>query len=138
MAEVQAKRLLFDALGFDPTHAFTGRTNAAAYVDFAPTLADRSAIRTLVENNAGVQARTQALRDALAAWWDAHAVRLADLPARRDLNAVRAEFLDSFVAALSPLGVLDRFQLAGVIATWWTATLPDFKTLLENGFPGVH
>ena len=64
-------------------------------------------------------------------------MRLADLPAQRDLNAVRAEFLDSFVAALSPLAVLDRFKLAGVIATWWTDTLPDFKTLLENGFPGV-
>ena len=137
VAEVQAKRPLFDALGFDPTHAFTARTNDAAYFDFAPALADRSAIRPLVENDAGVQARAQALRDALAAWWDAHAARLADLPARRDLNAVRAEFLDSFVAALSPLGVLDRFKLAGVIATWWTDTLPDFKTLLENGFPGV-
>src|SRR5206468_7882100 len=74
---------------------------------------------------------------AVALWWTNHAPRLADLPARRDLNAVRAEFLDSFVAALSPLGVLDRFKLAGVIATWWTDTLPDFRTLLENGFPGV-
>jgi type I restriction enzyme M protein len=137
VAEVQAKRLLFDALGFDLTHAFTARTNAAAYFDFALVLADRSAIRTLVENDAGVQARAQALRHALAAWWTAHAARLADLPSRRDLNAVRAEFLDSFVAALSSLGVLDRFKLAGVIATWWTDTLPDFKTLLENGFPGV-
>jgi type I restriction enzyme M protein len=33
--------------------------------------------------------------------------------------------------------VLDRFKLAGVIATWWTETLPEFKTLLENGFSGV-
>jgi type I restriction enzyme M protein len=137
VTEVQAKRPLFDALGFDFTHAFIARTNDAAYFDFVPTLADRSAIRTLVENDAGVQARVQALRGALATWWDAHAARLADLPARRDLNAVRAEFLDSFVAALSLLGVLDRFKLAGVIATWWTDTLPDFKTLLENGFPGV-
>src|SRR5262245_19033003 len=137
VAEVQAKRPLFDALGSDLTPAFTVRTNDAAYFDFAPALADRSAIRTLVENDAGVQARAQALRDALAAWWDAHAARLADLPARRDLNAVRTEFLDSFVTALSPMGVLDRFKLAGVIATWWTDTLPDFKTLLENGFPGV-
>lgn len=32
---------------------------------------------------------------------------------------------------------LDRFKLAGVVATWWTETLPDLKTLLENGFPGV-
>jgi type I restriction enzyme M protein len=137
VAEVQAKQPLFDALGFDLTHAFTARMNDPAYCDFASALADRSAIRTLVENDAGVQARAQALRNALAAWWAAHAARLADLPARRDLNAVRAEFLDSFVAALSPLGMLDRFKLAGVIATWWTDTLPDFKTLLENGFPGV-
>jgi type I restriction enzyme M protein len=137
VAEVQAKRPLFDALGFDLTHAFTVRTKDAAYFDFAPALADRSGIRTLVEKDAGVQARTQALGNALAAWWDAHTARLADLPARRDLNTVRAEFLDSFVAALSPLSMLDRFKLAGVIATWWTDTLPDFKTLLENGFPGV-
>jgi type I restriction enzyme M protein len=137
VAEVQAKRPLFDALGFDLTHAFTARTNDTAYFDFATALADRSAIRTLVENDAGVQARIPTLRDALAVWWDVHAARLADLPTRRDLNAVRTEFLDSFVAALSPLGMLDRFKLAGVIATWWTDTLPDFKTLLENGFPGV-
>lgn len=137
VAEVQARRSLFDALGFDLTHAFTARTHDAAYFDFAPALADRSAIHTLVENDAGVQTRTQALRAALAGWWDAHAGRLADLPARRDLNAVRTEFLNSFGAALSPLGLLDRFTLAGVIATWWTDTLPDFKTLLENGFPGV-
>jgi type I restriction enzyme M protein len=33
--------------------------------------------------------------------------------------------------------LLDRFKLAGVIASWWTETLSDFKTLLENGFVGV-
>jgi type I restriction enzyme M protein len=137
VAEVQAKRSLFDSMGFDLTHAFIMRMNDAAYYDFVPALVDRSAIRPLVENDAGVLARAQALRAALAVWWDAHAARLADLPARCDLNAVRAEFLNSFGAALSPLGVLDRFTLAGVIATWWTDTLPDFKTLLENGFPGV-
>ena len=60
-------------------------------------------------------------------------------PQRRDLNRVRAEFLDTFVTALLLTAgpALDRFKLAGVIATWWTDTLPDFKTLLENGFPGV-
>jgi hypothetical protein len=50
--------------------------------------------------------------------------------------------LDKALGALSEYNeslehVLDRFKLAGVIATWWTDTLPDFKTLLENGFPGV-
>ena len=79
----------------------------------------------------------KSLRDALAAWWIAHSARLAELPQHRELNRVRSEFLDTFVTALAPLGTLDRFKLSGVIATWWTETLPDFKTLLENGFPGV-
>jgi type I restriction enzyme M protein len=151
VAEVEAQRPLFAALGFDPGHAFVQRSSTPSppetgerdgvrgnsYFDFVSSLTDRSAIRRLVESDPGVEARVQALRNALAAWWSAHASRLADLPARRDLNAVRAEFLDSFVAALSLLNVLDRFKLSGVIATWWTETLPDFKTLLENGFPGV-
>jgi len=137
VAEVDAQRPLFAALGFDPMHAFTARAGDSAYFDFAPALTDKPAIRALIEEDAGVQARAQALREALSAWWTAHTPRLADLPSHRDLNATRTEFLDSFVAALEPLGVLDRFKLAGVIATWWTETLPDFKTLMENGFPGV-
>ena len=137
VSEVEAKRALFEAMGFNVRHTFAVRVGDATYFDFASVLSDRAAICSLVEDDPGVLARAQDLRDALTVWWAAHAPRLADLPARRDLNAVRAVFLDTFVAVLLPLGVLDRFKLAGVIATWWTDTLPDFKTLLENGFPGV-
>lgn len=136
-AEVEAKQPFFDALGFDPTHAFQGRAGDSRYLDFATSLPVRSSIRTLVDVDPGIQARTAVLRAVLSAWWSAHSPHLADLPARRDLNAVRTEVLDSFVAALLPLGVLDNFTLAGVIASWWTDTLADFKTLVENGFPGV-
>jgi type I restriction enzyme M protein len=137
VAELEAKRTLFDALGFDISHALVSREHDPKYCDFAPTLSERTALRPLVEHDPGVQARAQALCEALTTWWTAHAPRLADLPQHRALNRVSAEFLETFVAALQPLAVLDRFKLAGVIATWWTDTLPDFKTLLENGFPGV-
>jgi type I restriction enzyme M protein len=146
-SEVDAKKDLFEAVGFDAGNVFVARANDGAYVDFAPALTEvpgessgdkeRAAIRPLIENDCGVQARAQQLREALAGWWTAHAPRLADLPIRRDLNAVRADFLGTFVDALLPLGGLDRFKLAGVIASWWTDTLPDFKTLMENDFPGV-
>jgi len=150
-SEIEARRSLFDSLAFDPAHAFVPRSSSPSppsagerdgvrgngYHDFAPAVIDRATIRRLVEEDPGVQARAQAVRDALAGWWSAHATRLAQLPKRRDLNAVRAEFLDTFAQALLPLGVLDHFKLAGVVATWWTDTLPDFKTLLENDFPGV-
>ncbi len=137
VVEVADKRPLFDALGFNPAHAFAERTKDPRYFDFAPVLPDRAAIRPLVENDPGVQARFVAVRQHLDAWWQEHSTRIADLPKRRDLNRVRTDFLDTFVATLLPLKTLDRFKLAGIIATWWTDTLPDFKTLLENGFPGV-
>jgi type I restriction enzyme M protein len=135
--EVETRRALCDSLGFDPLNAFVARPADAAYLDFAPVLSERAAIRPLVEGDDGVQNRMQALRGELTAWWTEHALRVADLPARRDLNAVRAEFLESFVAALLPAGTLSHFTLSGVVASWWTDTLPDLKTLLENGFPGV-
>jgi type I restriction enzyme M protein len=135
--EVMHRREMFDALGFDVNHAFEGRPEDASYVDFTRSLPDRASIRALVESDPGVLSRIHVLHQGLAKWWWEHAPRLAELPQRRDLNRVRAEILDSFVITLQPLNVLDRFKLAGVIATWWTDTLPDFKTLLENGFPGV-
>jgi len=142
VAEVTDKRPLFDALGFNPARAFARRENDAKYFDFSPALADRAAIRPLVESDPGVQECRLTVRQQFAAWWQKHSPGLADLPQRRDFNRVRAEFLDTFVTAMladnGPGGSpLDRFKLAGVIATWWTDTLPDFKTLLENGFPGV-
>jgi type I restriction enzyme M protein len=143
VAEVADKRPLFDALGFNPAHAFATRQQDAKYYDFSPALPSRAAIRSLVENDPGVQGCLVAVGKDLAAWWTEHSPRLADLPKRRALNRVRAEFLETFVAALLQMRAsrgtppLDRFKLAGVIATWWTDTLPDFKTLLENGFPGV-
>jgi type I restriction enzyme M protein len=166
-AEVDARRALFSAVGLDPSLVFVGReqdrrpgrdagtqamdgtpptgelprgyaeARTPVYFNFAPELTDRAAIRPLIDSDPGVQARTLAVRKALDTWWAAHSPRIIELPDRRNLNAVRAEVLDSFVAALDPLAVLDRFKLAGVIAAWWTDTLPDFKTLLENGCPGV-
>ncbi len=143
VAEVTDKRPLFDALGFRPEHAFAKRKGDTKYYDFSPMLPDRAAIRPLIENDAGVQACLAAVRTDLAAWWTEHSPRLAELPQRRDLNRVRTEFLDTFVTALLQMKAsggsppLDRFKLAGVIATWWTEALPDLKTLLEIGFPGV-
>ncbi len=166
-AEIEANRPLFDSLGFDPGQAFmprngddsqydgppspspassdstaseSRRTGLAArprYHDFTPAITQRADIASLVAADAGVAARTQQLTDSLRKWWKNHAKRLAALPTRRDLNAVRSEMLASFTKALLPVGVLDRFTLAGVVAMWWNETLPDFKTLIENGFAGV-
>lgn len=135
--EVEAKSDLFASIGFDPANVFTSRGADNRYFDFLPSVTDRSAFRQLVEGDSGVHASAQKLHDAFAAWWNEHAQNLTQLPGGRGLNTERTELLESFVSALKPQGMLDHFKLAGVIAAWWAETLPDLKTLLENGFPAV-
>jgi type I restriction enzyme M protein len=137
VTEVISQRMLLNAVGFDPAQLFISRDNNTTYFDFALSVMEKGTIRTIIENDPGVQARLHTLTNALSVWWGDYSFRLAELPTQRNLNEVRGKILESFVAAFSPLGHLDRFKLAGVIASWWTETLPDFKTLLENGFAGV-
>ena len=50
---------------------------------------------------------------------------------------VRRTLLESFIAELLPVGLLDRFQLAGVIVRWWNLNQYDLRTLIAHGFTGV-
>jgi type I restriction enzyme M protein len=137
VAEIEAKSALFTATGYSPDFLFHKRRKDKAYLDFPSAPFHRGAIRHLVENDSSVTNQALGVLVTFDEWWTTHAARLAKLPQRRDLNAVRADFLATFTRALEPLGALDHFKLAGVIATWWTDTIPDFKTLMENGFRGV-
>jgi type I restriction enzyme M protein len=50
---------------------------------------------------------------------------------------LRAVLLSSFHGAVRPVGLLDRFQVAGVIASWWGDTQNDLKTIATGGFRGA-
>ena len=58
-------------------------------------------------------------------------------PKTAQLQALRAEVLDSFEQALTPVGLLDRYQIAGAVATWWGEDVFDLKTLMARGFEGM-
>src|SRR5262249_25746855 len=126
-AEIMVQQPLFDTLGFDPCHAFVSRNGDDCYHEFAKEIKTKAQIGPLVGEDAGVAARIAEVTNALSKWWKRHAMRLADLPDRRDLNSVRSEMLASYTKALLSVGVLDRFTLDGVVATWWTDSLPDLK-----------
>ena len=136
-AEIEDKSSLFESLGFAPDALFTCRPDDERYRDFNPNITERSAIAELIEADSGLLARKKTLTDALSVWWTSHTESLLDLPQSRNLNAVRSEFLQGFTEALLPLGILGSFKLSGVVAAWWSETLSDFKTLMENGFSGV-
>ncbi|HEY8745175.1 MAG TPA: N-6 DNA methylase, partial [Chloroflexota bacterium] len=131
-AEVAARADLFAAHGLDPRDLFVERD--AAYLDFTPSLTERRQLATAIETNAGLQGREGTLRDAFAAWWREQETLLIQLPETHNPMLLRATLLESFVTALAPVGLLDRFKVSGVIAIWWNAAQYDLKTLAEQGF----
>ena len=134
-AEVAARADLFAAHGFDPAHLLVERD--ARYFDFRPELNSNGDLKARVEGDAGVQGKEKALTDAFDAWWNAQQSRIEALPETKALMALRAELLASFGNALVPVGLLDRFQVAGAVATWWGEVVFDLKALMAGGFEGV-
>jgi len=133
-AEVSAKAPLFTAHGFSPQGIFAPRDDA--YLDFSPGIS-KTDLKVRVTTDDGVQAREAELHAALDRWWDQHATLVADLPTTQSLMTVRRTLLESFIAELQPIGLLDRFQLAGVIVRWWNTNQYDLRTLVAHGFTGV-
>ncbi|MGW4410458.1 N-6 DNA methylase [Nonomuraea sp. NPDC004702] len=129
--EVEAKAGLFQAFGIDPVTLFAERD--AGYFDFLPEGWQATAARL----PALAEPAVARLREAFDEWWSRHSKRLVELPSTRKVMEVRAELLDSFVTELLPLNMLDRFELAGVVAAWWGEAQYDIKTLGLNGFEGV-
>ena len=47
---------------------------------------------------------------------------------------VRQELLDTIKEKFVPVGVLDKFQVAGVFVNWWDNIKYDLKTIMQNGW----
>jgi type I restriction enzyme M protein len=134
-AEVAVLHPLFAAHGFDPMTVFVERD--ARYLDFRPDLAAKGDIKARIEAEPTVRAKEALVTAACNAWWERHHERLVRLPETQDLMAVRADFLTTFLDALVPVGLLDRFHVAGVVARWWGEVQFDLKALIARGFDGL-
>lgn len=130
--EIEAHKDMFTAHGFDPMKLFVKRD--AEYLDFKPGIADKAKIKELIESDPGVKSKEAELLGAFESWWKKASHRLAKLPETRDTMKIRQEFLDSFEKTLVPVGLLDRFKVRGVLATWWEQSKEELKTIAEQGF----
>jgi len=134
-AEVEAKQALFAAHGLDPGHLLAERDEG--YFDFAADLAGKADLKERIEADPGVTARETALTEAVETWWVAHRDGIVALPTTQELTRLRQDLLASFEDAVRPVGLLDRFQVAGVVATWWGDVQSDLKTLAARDFLGL-
>jgi type I restriction enzyme M protein len=134
-AEVAAKGDLFSSHGFDIGHVFVERD--ADYYDFKPEIESKRQLTDLIESDAGLLAAEAVVTEAIDKWWSAELHRLGDLKVTAELVPLRQELLSTFGDALASTTMLDRFQIDGIVASWWGKVLPDLKALATLGFKGL-
>jgi len=138
-SEVTAKAGLFQAHGLDPQDLFVIRDER--YFDFRPELDNRQALKPTIEGNVGLQAKETKIRDAFESWWEEHSPRITALAGQMDnsnsLVSLRSELLQSFSQSLESIGLLDPFQVRGIVAGFWYQSKYDFLTLMARGAKGV-
>jgi type I restriction enzyme M protein len=134
-AEVEAKRELLSSHRLDPKAIFADRDEK--YFEFIPALTEKRQIKPLIESDSGVTAQEARLKESFEAWWQESEKQLVGLPKAPNLMAIRAKLVSSFIEELEPVGMLDRFKIAGVVASWWNEIQYDFKTLAAQGFEGL-
>jgi type I restriction enzyme M protein len=133
--EVEDKIGLLDAHGVSPSVIFVERDRD--YIDFDPAMAERSEIKKRIEDNASLKNKEAQVFAAFNRWWDEHIAILQNLPQTANVMTARAALLSAFDKTLTPEGLLDRFKVSGVFATWWSEVQYDLKSLVAQGFGGL-
>lgn len=110
--EVEDKQDLFAAHGLDPSHLLVN--GSGEYWGFADTITSRGALTDCLANDPGVVEKERALQHAVETWWGERQSAIAGLAETQRLMELRADLLSSFEDAARPVGLLDRFEVAGV------------------------
>ena len=61
---------------------------------------------------------------------------LREMPGLAGLAGLRRQFVEGFTAAMSAVG-MDRFDAAGIAATWWEDGVHELQTAVSRGYKAV-
>ncbi len=134
---------------FDDSKFFKPKTEL--FKDFA--IAVKSDIKTIIDEDKAVENTFVDLGLQLADWWQQAKhdfSTLAPEPVQEGVVAdgivaylgvngdnftkVRKQLLSSIVEKFEPVGVLDKYQIAGVFVNWWDNIKYDLKTIMKLGW----
>ncbi len=154
IAEIEhVQRALCTKFSFNGNRFFKDKNSK--YKDFA--ISEKSEIKTLIEDDTNLVKTLTSLGLHLADWWQLAKEDFSTLAPEKPKDnvvadamasyitlsgdkfpKVRKELLDSIKEKFVPVGVLDKFQVAGVFVNWWDNIKYDLKTIIQNGWePGL-
>lgn len=131
-SEVEMKSALMNKFNINPDVIFAPKTES--YLEFKPEISDKSTIRKTIESNPGLIATYQMMSEHIEEWWAVAKDDFTKLAGNNHIWQVRAELLGTIKEKLVPVGVLDKFQVAGIFVNWWQTIKYDLKTIVSTGW----
>lgn len=130
-SEVDVEMANFHAYGIDLADLFA--LKGSDYLDFLSDGCEATAARISVL----AAAREEVFIDRCRSWWEETASRIAELAGTARLLMLRPRLTASFCEELLSARILDRYQLTGAFAAWWSDRHDDLRSLDLRGFSGV-
>lgn len=104
-------------------------------LDFISDIDEKSKVKEIIENYAGVKETYDRHFHKLNEWWADVEKDIEAFPKNNNnLWNFREKALKSLKEKLLPLGLLDEFKIAGVFVNWWEDLKYDFKTVVSSGW----
>jgi type I restriction enzyme M protein len=104
------------------------------YYQFKPEVMSKAHIRSTIESQDSVKSIQQEMQKRLAEAWNSAEAEIVQLPGKNQVSKFRRSFQSRLLESLSPTGVLDEFQIAGIFVNWWETVRYDLKTIVATGW----
>ncbi|MFB8414997.1 N-6 DNA methylase [Streptomyces albidoflavus] len=130
-SEIEAEMPKFRSYGIGLTDLFTPK--GSDYLDFLSEASEATAARL----PSLTAAREEEFIESCRSWWEEAESAIVELAGSERLLLLRSRLMASFCEDLLAAGILDRYQLTGVFAAWWSSRHDDLRSLDVRGFPGV-
>ena len=135
MAEINDAKDLLDRAGINAM-AVLFADRGDGYADWCHNIASprgRESAHTVIDHAVSQRA---AARPWTKWWTDTVEPLLHAVPERTSLVGLRHQLVEDFTAHMAAIG-MDRFEAAGMAATWWEASFHDLQTAASRGWKAV-
>ncbi|WP_281561163.1 N-6 DNA methylase [Thalassomonas sp. RHCl1] len=108
------------------------------FQQFSNLISDNSDIKNMIEHSASVISKHQKFIGQLESWWQAEQVLFAKIGDEKQGNSgvfqTRKHALNSIEKQLTPLALLNKYQVRGALANWFKNREADFKSIAASGW----
>ena len=134
--EISDKQAMLDSHGIDPMVIFADKDSN--YVEFKNILVSKKDIKPLIISNPDLVQTEEVILDSMNNWWKSAEKIIEDVSVNKPLHESRRELIETFSAGLTTNGMMNKFKVTGLIASWWDdIRRQDMRSLQQNGFTGL-